>query len=88
MDERLHRVASALAARERLALLRVLADGNASVGQLVARTGLAEVLEHLDVLSGAGLVAAGIDGRFGLASVDVLVLVNALETVARGTEDT
>ena len=83
MDERLYEVGRALASRERLAVLRVLAEGNASVGELVARTGRPDVLDHLHVLSAAGLVAAGIGGHYGLASLEVVTLVRALETVAR-----
>ncbi|OLF16638.1 ArsR/SmtB family transcription factor [Actinophytocola xanthii] len=86
MDERVYDVAFALASRGRLAVLRVLADGNASLGELVARTGTAEVLDHLEELGESGLVSAGIDGRYGLASVDVAVLIRALETVA-GAKD-
>jgi len=87
MDERLYEVGRALASRERLSVLRVLAEGNASLGELVARTGEPDVLDHLDVLSAAGLVAAGIAGHYGLASLDVLTLVNALETVARSRDE-
>jgi DNA-binding transcriptional ArsR family regulator len=84
MDERVYDVARALASRGRLSVLRVLAEGNASLGELVARTGTAEVLDHLEELGESGLVRAGIDGRYGLASTDVVVLVRALEAVARG----
>ena len=87
MDERLYEVGCALASRERLAVLLVLAQGNASVGELVARTGEADILYHLDVLGAAGLVTAGIDGSYGLASLDVLLLVNALHAVARCRDD-
>jgi DNA-binding transcriptional ArsR family regulator len=87
MDERVYDVARALAARGRLAVLRVLADGNASLGELVARTGTAAVVDHLEELGRAGLVSAGIDGRYGLASVDVVVLVRALEAVAGGRDE-
>ena len=87
MDERLYAVGRALASRERLAVLCVLAEGNASAGELVARTGEPDVLEHLEVLGAAGLVRAGIEGCYGLASLDVLTLVNALETIARGTDE-
>ncbi|GAB3436054.1 hypothetical protein GCM10027436_14660 [Actinophytocola sediminis] len=84
MDERLYDVGRALASRERLAVLQALAEGNASAGQLVARTGEAEMFHHLEVLGAAGLVTTGIDGCYGLASHDVLVLIYALEAVARG----
>lgn len=83
MDERLYEIGRALASRGRLAVLLVLAEGNASVGELVARTGEADVLYHLEVLGAAGLVSAGIEGHYGLASLDVLLLVNALRAVAR-----
>ncbi|WP_460393462.1 ArsR/SmtB family transcription factor [Actinophytocola sediminis] len=84
LDERLYDVGRALASRERLAVLQALAEGNASAGQLVARTGEAEMFHHLEVLGAAGLVTTGIDGCYGLASHDVLVLIYALEAVARG----
>lgn len=87
MDERLYEVGRALAAPGRIRVLRELAEGNASVGELVARTGEPDVLDHLDVLSAAGLVTGGLDGCYGLASLDVLVLVNALESVARTPEE-
>ncbi len=83
LDERLYEGGHALASRQRRAVLLVLADGNASVGELVARTGEADMLYHLDTLCAAGLVATGIDGTYGLASLDVLVLVHALQAVAR-----
>jgi DNA-binding transcriptional ArsR family regulator len=86
LDERLYEVGRALASRQRIAVLRALADGNASVGELVARTGEADMLYHLEVLGEAGLVATGIDGTYGLASLDVLVLVHAIEAVARSRQ--
>jgi DNA-binding transcriptional ArsR family regulator len=86
LDERLFEIGRALASRQRLAVLLALADGNASVGELVARTGEADMLYHLDVLGAAGLVETGIDGTYGLASIDVLVLVHALEAVGRSRQ--
>lgn len=84
LDERLYDVGRALASRERLSVLLALAEGNASVGELVARSGEADIFRHLEALGEAGLVTTGIDGSYGLASHDVLVLVYALEAVARG----
>ncbi|WP_154814520.1 ArsR/SmtB family transcription factor [Actinophytocola xinjiangensis] len=84
LDERLYDVGRALASRQRLAVLLVLADGNASATELVARTGEGDIFHHLEVLGAAGLVTAGIDGCYGLASHDVRALVHALEAVARG----
>lgn len=83
LDERLYDVGRALASRQRLTVLLTLAEGNASVGELVARTGEGDIFHHLEVLGAAGLVTTGIDGCYGLASHDVLVLVYALEAVAR-----
>lgn len=86
LDDRLYDVGRALASRERLAVLLALAEGNASAGELVARTGEADVYYHLEVLGAAGLVTTGIDGTYGLASHDVLVLLYALEAVARSRQ--
>ncbi|MPZ81221.1 MAG: metalloregulator ArsR/SmtB family transcription factor [Actinophytocola sp.] len=87
LDDRLHDVGRALSCRVRLAVLRTLATGAASVGELVSRTGASQpnVSNHLAVLRSAGLVDSGREGRvvrYRLASPDVVALVTALGAVA------
>lgn len=87
VDDRLFDVGRALSCRIRLALLHTLAAGDASVTELVARTGATQpnVSNHLAVLRDAGLVMADRDGRvvrYRLASSQVNTLVTALGAVA------
>ncbi|WP_335986653.1 ArsR/SmtB family transcription factor [Glycomyces sp. MUSA5-2] len=90
VDDRLFDIGRALGCRLRLAVLRTLATGEASVGELVERTGATQsnVSNHLAILRDAGLVAADRDGRvmrYRLASPKVRDLVRALDTAAGGT---
>lgn len=87
VDDRLFDVGRALACRIRLALLTTLAEGSASVGELVAETGASQpnVSNHLAVLRDAGLVTADREGRvmrYRLASERVAQLVRTLGAVA------
>jgi DNA-binding transcriptional ArsR family regulator len=90
VDDRLFDIGRALGCRLRLALLRTLATSEASVGELVERTGTTQpnVSNHLAILRDAGLVAADRDGRimrYRLASTKVSELVQALDAAAGGT---
>lgn len=60
------RVTKALADRQRVRILMLLAPGELCVCQIVAVLGLAPstISKHLSVLSGAGLVDARKDGRW------------------------
>ena len=80
----------------RLALLEALRDGEANVGDLVARTGLPQpsVSTHLACLLGCGLVVREPRGRFAFyrlsdpAVADLLALARRLlTTVATGVAD-
>lgn len=87
VDDRLFDVGRALSCRIRLALLHTLAEGDASVGELVASTGATQpnVSNHLAVLRDAGLVGADRVGRvvrYRLASPRVRELVTVLGAVA------
>jgi DNA-binding transcriptional ArsR family regulator len=87
VDDRLFDIGRALGCRLRLALLRTLAMGEASVGELVERTGTSQsnVSNHLAILRDANLVAADRDGRvmrYRLATQQVSELVNALSAAA------
>lgn len=86
VDDRLFDIGRALGCRIRLALLHTLATGDASVGELVERTGASQpnVSNHLAVLREAGLVNADREGRsmrYRLASLQVRDLVRALGAV-------
>jgi DNA-binding transcriptional ArsR family regulator len=90
VDDRLFDIGRALGCRLRLALLRTLAIGEASVGELVERTGTTQpnVSNHLAILREAGLVTADRDGRtmrYRLASSKVGDLVAALDSAASDT---
>ena len=56
---------SVLAEPSRLILLRELMSGEASVGELVAKTGIKQgtVSKHLGILAGAGFLARERDGN-------------------------
>jgi len=87
VDDRLFDIGRALGCRLRLALLRTLSVGEASVGELVERTGTTQpnVSNHLAILREAGLVAAERDGRtmrYRLASPRIGKLVKALDAAA------
>lgn len=86
VDDRMFDIGKALSCRLRLALLHTLAVGEASVGELVERTGASQpnVSNHLAVLREAGLVAAERSGRvmrYRLASPSVRDLVKAIDAV-------
>lgn len=90
VDDRLFDIGRALGCRLRLALLRTLSVGEASVSELVERTGATQsnVSNHLATLREAGLVTADRDGRimrYRLASTKVGDLVNALDSAASHT---
>jgi DNA-binding transcriptional ArsR family regulator len=87
VDDRLFGIGRALGCRVRLAVLRTLTAGEASVSELVERTGATQpnVSNHLAILRDAGLVSADRDGRamrYRLASPQVGELVNALTAAA------
>jgi ArsR family transcriptional regulator, cadmium/lead-responsive transcriptional repressor len=87
VDDRLFDIGRALGWRLRLALLRTLAVGEASVSELVDRTGTTQpnVSNHLAILRDAGLVTADRDGRsmrYRLASQKIGDLVQALDAAA------
>lgn len=87
VDDQLFDIGRALGCRIRLALLRTLAAGEATVGELVERTGSTQpnVSNHLATLRDAGLVAADRDGRvmrYRLSSGSVVDLVRALDAAA------
>jgi DNA-binding transcriptional ArsR family regulator len=73
----------ALAEPSRLQLLQCLRDGEASVGELVARTGLtqANVSKHMQVLLTAGFVQrrkVGLYVNYRLADKDVVRLCDVM----------
>lgn len=78
-DDHLDRVFSALSDRTRRALLRQLAAGSATVGELAAphAMSLAAVSKHLGVLARAGLVTRTRDGRMRRCSLDPAALASA-----------
>ncbi|MEU5154549.1 metalloregulator ArsR/SmtB family transcription factor [Glycomyces sp. NPDC021274] len=87
VDDRLFDIGRALGCRVRLALLRTLEEAEASVSELVERSGATQsnVSNHLAILRDAGLVVAERDGRvmrYRLASPQVGDLVNALSAAA------
>ncbi|MEO9133035.1 MAG: metalloregulator ArsR/SmtB family transcription factor [Sphingomonas sp.] len=72
-----------LANRERLIMLCRLSAGEASVGELVALTGLAQsaVSQHLGVLREGGAVSVRIDAQtryYSIADATVETIFNAL----------
>ncbi|MDX6262676.1 MAG: hypothetical protein QOH84_4364 [Kribbellaceae bacterium] len=84
-------VGRALSCENRLSLLMALADGEATVGELVDYTGTTQpnVSNHLAVLRSVGLVASQRSGRtvrYELASPEVGTLVKALMAVAKDRE--
>jgi len=85
--EQLARVALALGSQGRLQILEFVAQGERSVDNLAAMTGLsvANTSKHLQALRQAGLVQARKDGLrvyYSLAGDDVVALVSALRAVA------
>lgn len=85
--EQLARVALALGSQGRLQILEFVAQGERSVDQLAAMTGLsvANTSKHLQALRQAGLVVARKEGLrvyYSLAGDDVVALVSALRAVA------
>jgi DNA-binding transcriptional ArsR family regulator len=84
MDEQiLVNVAHALADETRLWLLGALADGDAAVSELAARSGLPQprVSTHLTVLREAGLVTVTTEGRQRAYHVDAERLRNAFSAL-------
>jgi DNA-binding transcriptional ArsR family regulator len=89
-DDRLSAIGRALSCSVRLAVLQTLAEGDASVGELVACTGVSQpnMSNHLAVLRFAEMVISRRHGRivrYELASPAVAALVNSL-TVLANTE--
>jgi DNA-binding transcriptional ArsR family regulator len=89
-DDRLLAIGRALSCSVRLAVLQSLVEGDASVGDLVTRTGVSQpnMSNHLAVLRFAGMVVSRRHGRivrYELASPEVAALVNSL-TVLANTE--
>ncbi|MFI9724136.1 ArsR/SmtB family transcription factor [Streptomyces sp. NPDC052396] len=85
-DTHLPAIGRALSCRTRLTLLQSLALGEATVGELVERSGSTQpnVSNHLAVLRAAGLVSGrrlGRSVRYALASPQVADLVRALTAV-------
>lgn len=81
------RIGKALSNANRLQLIEYLAQGKRSVEALAQVSGLsvANTSQHLQQLKQAGLVEAHKDGQrvyYRLGSEDVVVLLNALRTVA------
>lgn len=66
------RAFKALGHRDRRAILRLVADGDVAVGEIVERTDLDQpvVSQHLKVLRTAGLVTVRVDHNRRLYSVD------------------
>lgn len=82
-------VARALGSGARLELLDLLAQGPCTVGELAADSGrsVANISQHLQILSGAGMVTAGRSGRnvvYRLASAEVHRVLSALRHHAVG----
>lgn len=85
--DRLVLLGRALGCDVRLVVLQVLAEGEASVGDLVDRTGTTQpnMSNHLAVLRSAGLVTYRRDGRavrYRLASPEVAGLARHLTALA------
>jgi len=77
--ERLDLVFSALADPTRRAILRRLAEGEATVNELVALSDLRQptISKHLKVLARAGLVSRGRDAQFRPVRLDAAPLARA-----------
>jgi DNA-binding transcriptional ArsR family regulator len=84
MDDRLDELSRALGCRARLSVLSVLAGGDASADELLARVGGTppDMGDHLAALHEARLISTAPDGRVRLASLHVVTLVRALAAVA------
>jgi DNA-binding transcriptional ArsR family regulator len=86
-DDRLFAIGRALSCSVRLAVLQALTEGDASVGELVSRTGATQpnMSNHLAVLRAAGLVTYRREGRvvrYQLASPEADSLVHNLTALA------
>jgi DNA-binding transcriptional ArsR family regulator len=86
-SDRLAAIGRALGCTVRLSVLRLLADGDASVGELTRRTGASQpnMSNHLAVLRYAGLVTPhrlGRAVRYRLASPEAAALVHSLTLLA------
>ena len=86
-DDRLFAIGRALGCAVRLAVLQALAEADASVGELVSRTGVSQpnMSNHLAVLRSAGLVTSRRHGRvirYQLASPEAASLVASLTLLA------
>ncbi|MDH5823936.1 metalloregulator ArsR/SmtB family transcription factor [Luteimonas sp. RD2P54] len=79
--ERLDAVFQALSDRTRRAMLRRLADGEASVGELAAPfdMSLAAASKHIRVLERAGLVRRTVEGRTHRVRIDAQPLHSGAE---------
>lgn len=75
------RLLSALAAPERLLVVRYLADGPHNVTEIAVAVGITplNLSHHLNVLKGAGLIRGKKQGRFVHYSLSPGVLEDALE---------
>jgi DNA-binding transcriptional ArsR family regulator len=86
-DDRLFAIGRALGCSVRLAVLQALSEGEASVSELVGRTGAGQpnMSNHLAVLRAAGLVTYRREGRvvrYQLASPEAEGLVHNLTALA------
>src|ERR1044072_9197051 len=86
-DDRLLAIGRALSCQVRLAVLRALAEADASVGELTSRTGVTQpnMSNHLAVLRSAGLVPSRRLGRvvrYQLPSPEAADLVSSLIRLA------
>lgn len=79
--ERLDLVFAALADPTRRAILRRLAEGEATVNELVALSDLRQptISKHLKVLARAGLVSRGRDAQFRPVRLDAAPLARAAQ---------
>ena len=87
LNDQFARLGKALSNGRRLELLEYLAQGERSVEQLAAVSGLstANTSQHLQQMRQAGVVSARRDGKqilYSLASEDVIRLLDVLRTVA------
>jgi DNA-binding transcriptional ArsR family regulator len=79
--ERCAEVLAALAAPERLRIVRLLADGERNVSQIIEQAGIAplNVSHHLTVLKHARLIRGEKHGRFVIYSLAPAVLDEVVE---------
>jgi DNA-binding transcriptional ArsR family regulator len=80
-SQQLDRVFAALADPTRRAILARLADGDATVNELVAPFGLSQptISKHLKVLENSGLVSRGRDAQFRPVRLNAAPLENAAQ---------